>query len=241
MSIFGIGRKKKRKKRQLTEEQKLHKVELKIKKYAGKALLEMAEEDSEIKRRLVAETFDIKLPNPYEEPERKLKALIGDLLIQKIESEPEVARKITDAKIYQVMTAEGLTRDSEEMRNRPSAMNRFTTQMEEVRRLKEVMGIKEPGFLDALTHPEVLKSIFSLIPPILTAISGEKDASNTGEAMVLAQLNGEIKQIPISEFEKLKKEGHAKLVGAEEPPKSGGSTNPGETNSKLGRPGGLTP
>ena len=234
MKIFGIGRKKERKKRQLTDEQKLHKVDLKVKKYAGKALLEMAEKDPEIKRQMVAETFGFKLPDSYGEPQRKLKALIDDLVIRRIEEEPELARKIAEAKVYQVMTAEGLTRDSEEMRNRPSAMNRFTTQMEEVRRLKEVMGIKEPGFLGAFAHPEVLKSIFSLIPAILSSILGGKDTPNTGEATVLVQLNGEMKQITMSEFEKLKKDGRVKLVGAEEPPKSSGSNNPGETHSKLG-------
>jgi hypothetical protein len=234
MNIFKKGKNRKRKKRQSTEEQQYRKAQLKTKIFLEKTAMEMAQQDEALKRQWVAQTFGFTLPDPSEEQERKLRAVIDGLTISQIEQDTEIRRKIANAKIYQVMTAEGLTRDSEEVRNRPSAMSRFTTQMEEVRRLKEVMGIKEPGFLDALTHPEVLKSIFSLIPPILTAISGEKDASNTGEAMVLVQLNGEMKQITMSEFEKLKKEGRVKLAGAEEPTKSGGSNNPGETHSKLG-------
>lgn len=230
MNIFGIGRKKKRKKRQLTEEQKLHKVELKIKKYAGKALLEMAEEDSEIKRRLVAETFDIKLPNPYEEPERKLKALIGDLLIRRIEEEPELARKIAEAKVYQVMRAEGLTPDSEEALNRPSPIRQQITRFKEVNELKKTLGIREPGFFDMFKDPEVIKAVLQLISSVFSG----KGSPNATEEMVLVQINGEVKKIPMSEVERLQKEGRVRLVGAEEPPKSGGSNNPGETHSKLG-------
>ena len=232
MNIFKRGKNRKRKKRQSTEEQQYRKAQLRTKIFLEKTAMEMAQQDESLRRQWVAQTFGFTLPDPSEEQVRKLRAAIYGLVISRIEQDPDTRRKIADAKIYQVMTAEGLTRDSDEIRNRPSAISRLTTDMEEVRRLKEMMGIKEPGILDALTHPEVLKSIISLIPPILTAISGEKDASNTGEAMVLAQYNGEIKLIPASEFEKLKKEGRAKLVGAEEPPKSGGSNNPGETHSK---------
>ena len=148
MSIFGIGRKKKRKKQQSTEEQQYKKAQLKTKIFLEKTAMKMALQDEALKRQWVAQTFGFTLPDPSEEQVRKLRAAIYGLVISQIERDPDTRRRIADAKIYQVMTAEGLTRDSEEMRNRPSDMSRFTTQMEEVRRLKEVMGIKEPGFLD---------------------------------------------------------------------------------------------
>jgi len=220
MKIFGIGRKKKRKKQQSTEEQQYRKAQFKTKIFLEKTVMEMAQQDEALRRQWAAQTFGFTLPDPSQEQERKLRAIIGGLAIREMEESPDIAKKIAGAKIYQVMTAEGLTRDSEEMRNRPSAMNRFTTQMEEFRRLKEVMGIKEPGFSGAFAHPEVLKSIFSLIPAILSSILGGKDTPNTGEATVLVQLNGEMKQITMSEFEKLKKDGRVKLAGAEEPPRS---------------------
>lgn len=222
MNFFKKRIKKKRKRQRSTEEQKLDKAKLRRERYIEDALVEMAEQNPALKRQLVADTFGFKLPDPAEERKRELKAVIDDLVIRRIGDEPELARKIADAKLHQIMSEEGITTGSEEGSNRPSPMRQLITRAKEIAELKELMGIKEPGFWDAVSKPEVLKGIFSLIPPIVSLISGGKDISNTGEETVSVQINGEMKQITMSEFEKLKKDGRIKLVGAEEPPKSDG-------------------
>jgi len=214
MNFFGMGRKKKRKKRQLTDEQKFRKSDLKIKRYAEKALVELADKDPEIKRQLVCETYGIKLPDPYKEPERKLKALMDDLVVQRIENEPEVARKIADAKIYQIMRTEGLTPDSEEAMSRPSSIRLHIDRFKEINVLKEVMGIKKPGFLEKLINPEVVIGVLSLI----ASVFGGKESLPATEEKVLVQINNEMKIISMSEFKRLQSEGRVQKTGEEESP-----------------------
>ena len=250
MRILGKRKTKKRKKRQSTEEQRYRSAELRRKRYMEDALVEMAEKDPALKRQLVAQTFGYTLPDPAEEQLRELRAVantldlqrirndreladvVNTLAVQRIKDDPELADKVANAKIYQMMKAEGLTLDEEEGRDRPSSISQYITRVEEINRFKEVMGIRKPGLLDAFTHPEVVKAILSFV----ASVWGGKDASNTGETTLLVQLNGETQRISMSEFERLLIEGRLRLVEAEEPPKSSGSNSSDETQPELGVP-----
>ena len=211
MGFFGITRKKKEKKRQPAGERRLRQAELFRKTYVEKELVKMAQEDLAFKRQLICQTFKITLPDPAEGERLRLLAVINQEVIKRIEENPGLAERMADAKIFKTMREEGMTRDGE----RPSAMRQNIEIAKEVNELKELMGIKDPGILDALMKPEVLVSIIPMISGIISAIIGRKESSNSEETVVWVQQNGEEKRMTMAEFKQLKGEGRDKLPGEE--------------------------
>lgn len=195
-----IFKKKKRKKRKSTQQQKLDRIELRQRKYLEKALEEMTEKDPELKRLIVAKTFNITLPDPSIGQRQEVDALINDLVIREIQQDPELRQKMVSGRIFQFMQSAGLAPSNEELRNRPTPMQQMINALDEFNKLKEAAGVKEPGFFRSLLTPEFITAAFQTIRELLP---GTKPPVNAKDTIILVQ-NGEEREITRTEYEHLR-------------------------------------
>lgn len=225
-------RKKRNKKRLLTAEESARKMELKMKRRAYKYALELAESDPEIRRRMAAQVFGFELPDPAEKSREELLANIDQHAIKRINDNPELQRQITDRRIEQVMKSTGLIADGEEWRKKPPSLDDIIEEFEKFNHLKEVLGIKEPGLLDALMSPELIKAIL----PILNQLISSKQPPPSNKILVWARGDETDKLFPLEELESLLEEGKAKplySIDSEKPDNisKGNDTTPESGNS----------
>jgi hypothetical protein len=205
LRIFrNIFKKKKRKKRKSTQQQKLDRIELRQRKYLEKVFEEMTEKDPELKRLIIAKTFNITLPDPSIGQRQEVDALINDLVIKEIQQDSELRKEMVSGRIFQFKQNVGLAPSNEELRNRPTPMQQMINSLEEFNRLKEAAGVKEPGFFRSLVTPELITAVFQTIRELLP---GTKPPANIKDTIILVQ-NGEEREITRTEYERLKWELH---------------------------------
>lgn len=201
--------KKHTEKRQPTAEDKRRNAEHKFKRFISEAAVELADRDPETKRQMVAQTFGFALPDPAERKRRELVALIDKLAMQRILDDPELARRITDARISQIAEELGLKAKGEEWREKPHSITELIGQAREVNELKEVLGIKKPGLLESILQPEVIAAILSAIPALLS----NKQPRVRNREIVLLQENGEERLMTEAEYQALIAQSQIKSLG----------------------------
>lgn len=198
--------KKRTEKRQPTAEESSRNAEHRMKRYLSKSAIEIAENDPETRRIMMAQAFGFKFEDPVEKSRGKLIALIDELAIQRIKDDPELARTITDRRIRQVMESLGLIADGEEWQKKPLSLDEMIEEFEKVNHLKEVLGIKEPGFFDALMDPKVITSVLSMISQVM----GGKQPPAANGMLVMVQIDGKDKLVTMEEFKRRQAEGKVK-------------------------------
>jgi hypothetical protein len=201
-NIFRIFKKKRKKKRKSTLQQKLDRMEVKRRKYLESVFEEMTSKDPELKRLVIAKTFGFDLPDPSVGQRQEFDALINDLALQEIKRDPDLAQKIVSAKIFQTMQGAGLAPSNEELRNRPTPMQKMTKDFEELQKIREALGIKEPGLLEKILNSDVVASVL----PIVVQMLLKGNASGNQEGRVVQVKKGEEKKIPLSEYNRTRNE-----------------------------------
>ena len=131
-------KKKRNEKRRPTDEEMSRAEDAKLKRYITKSALQWAERDPDVKRQMVAQTFGYKLPDQAEKRRQELVAYIDEIAIRRINEDPELARRITDARIRQVMEEMGLKFEGEEWRKKPLSTKELIEKFKEIRRINRM-------------------------------------------------------------------------------------------------------
>lgn len=234
--------KKRNEKPQPTAEEKSRKEEHRLKRFLSKSAIELADSDPETKRQMVAQTFGYQIPSPAERSEGKLIAHIDDLAIKKLSEEPELRRKVTDARIRQVMEKHGLIAEGEELRRKPPSIKGLIEEAEEINELKAVMGIKEPGILTALMDPAVINSFLTLLSGFIAPRQTKADNG----VLVSVRVDGKNRIVTQEELKQLPAQGHVEYLGEVEvtelnnQSKGNDETSESETSDKAGGGDGKT-
>lgn len=192
-------KKKRIEKRRPTDEEMSRAADTKLKRYITRSALEWADRDPEIKRQMVAQTFGYKLPDQAEKKQRELIAYIDELAIQKLKEDHKLAQIVVDARLRQVTEEMGLEIEGEEWRRKPLSVDDYIERAKKFKELKEVMGVKEPGFVDAFTDPKVIVAALQLISELV----GNKQVSPTNNVVLVSE-DGEEKEMTRQEYEQLK-------------------------------------
>ncbi|MFC1985431.1 hypothetical protein ACFLWC_00380 [Chloroflexota bacterium] len=199
-------KKKRPEKKQLTDEEKSRAADAKLKRFIAKSALELADRNPEVKRQMVSQTFNYKLPDEAEKSQQELVAHIDRLAIKMLEEDPKFARVVAEARIRQVTEDMGLQIEGEEWRRKPRTIDDEIEFARKIKQLKEVLGIKEPGILDAFKDPKVIVSALQVASELL----GKKMAPTSESVVISVSPNGEERIMTPEDYEKLKAQGHVK-------------------------------
>lgn len=227
--------KKRTEKRQPSAEEGSRNADYRLKRFISKSAIELAESDPEVKRQMVAQTFGYKFPDPAEKNERELLAYINEITLRRIKEDPELARRITDARILQVTEKLGLKIAGEERRKKPLTTKELIEKFQEISELKEVLGVRESRWFDAFLDPKVIASVLSMINGIMDA----RQAPVTNGESLVVRIDGKEKIVTPKEFEKLlaphsdQKPSDAKTEFPINPDKGNDTISESETSDKA--------
>lgn len=206
-------KKKRPEKRPSTDEERSRAADAKLKRYITKSALDWAEKEPEVRRQMVAQTLGYKIPDEVEKSRRELINSINELAIKKLKENPKLAQAVAEARIRQVTEEMGLQIEGEEWRRRPLTIDDHIERAKKFGELKEVLGVKERGFWDAITDPQVIVGILSLANDLITAWK----SSSTQKALVPVKVDGIDRLVTQEELEQLKAKGKIKYIGSIEP------------------------
>jgi len=206
-------KKKRSEKRQLTDEEISRAADAKLKRFITRSAVEWADRDPEVKRQMVAQTFGYKLPDQAEKRQRELIAYIDELAIQRLKEDDGLARAVVEARIRQVTEEMGLEIEGGEWRRKPLSLDDHIERAKKFKELKEVLGVKEPGFWDAFTDPNVLVGLINSISDLVTA----QKSSSAQEGLVPVRVDGIDRLVTREELEQLTSKGKIKYIGSMEP------------------------
>jgi len=175
----------------------------KLKRYITKSALEWADREPEIRRQMVAQTFGYKFPDEADKMQRELIAHIDKLAIQRLKDDSKLAGIVADARIRQATEEMGLQIEGEEWRRKPLSLDDYIERAKKFKELKEVMGVKEPGFVDAFTDPKVIVAAIQLISELV----GNKQVPPANNVVLVSE-DGEEREITRQEYEQLKAGGN---------------------------------
>ena len=228
-------KKKRNEKRRPTDEEMSRADDVKLKRYITKSALQWAERDPEVKHQMVAQTFGYKLPDQAEKRRQELVAYIDEIAIQRLKEDPKLARIVVDARLRQVTEEMGLQIEGEEWRRKPLTMDDLIVQFKKFNEIKELVGIKKPGFWNDITDPQVITSFLAMIREVF--MKEQPPAENRG--IVLVQENGEERLITEEEYRELKAQaqskslGNVELTASNSRPEGNAATSESETSNKA--------
>lgn len=227
MRIFGFGKKRVKKgKRQPNAEQMSNIAEHKRRRYITDSFIEMANQDPEWRRQMVAEAYSLKLPtkDPAAEQQKELEALISDLAMKQLRENPELARQIVDARISQLVNQGDLATNGDGEEYRPdSGIGQVLGEIEDLEELKSRLGGgKSSAFADVFKDPQVITSLISTLQSFIKGVSPQ-----AMETKIMVQVDGQSKTVTELEFQRLQMEGRVKPIAAIETtkPDQGPSTD----------------
>lgn len=172
MRLFRFGKKRTKKvKRQPTAEQMSDIAEYKRKRYIADSFIDMANQDPEWRRQMVAEAYNLKLPtkDPTAEQQKELEALISNLVIKQLRENPELARQIVDTRIAQ-LTSQGdlVTHGHDEDYHPDTALGQVLAELQDLEELKSMLGAdKSPAFTDVFKDPQVIIHLISTFQSLI--------------------------------------------------------------------------
>jgi len=224
-----MKKKQRPEKRRPTDEEMSRAADAKLKRYIAKSAIEWADKEPEVRRQMVAQTFGYKLPDPAEKRHRELIAYVDELAIERLKEDDGFARAVVEARIRKITEEMGLRIEGGKWQRKPPSIDDFIEQFKKIKELKEVLGVKEPGFWSSLMDPEVIASLLALIREVFT----EKQPPAQDQVFVMVQVDGINRLITMEEFEKIKGKGPVKYIGGEEPSEP---DNEGKGNAPTSEP-----
>lgn len=230
------------KRKPLTDEEKSRTADLRLRRLISRSAIELVSKDPDAQRQVVAQTYGYHLPDEVEKSERRIVTLIDDLAIKMLKEDHKLARKMAEARLRRLTEKMGLKIEDEEWLRKPKFLDDMIEDVNKYKSLKEAFGVKEPGFLNAITDPKVIIAALQLISELV----GNKQASPANNVVLVTE-DGEEKEITRQEYEQLKaggNTGNLKDIEKGEPigPGSGSDTTPepgtsDETKEKNGTTG----
>lgn len=127
-------------KRQPTAEEKARNFDNRLKSYAVKSAISMAEEDLSVKKQVLAQILGIKFLDEDEIWRKKLLATIDEAAVKKINENPDYASNIADRRIRQLMQEWGLIAEGEEWPKRRPTLDDMLENFKKVKELEEIVG-----------------------------------------------------------------------------------------------------
>ncbi len=189
---------KKGKREQPTVEELIRKEDLKFKRLATKLATELVKKDEDVGRQMASKVFGFEIPDQEETSRSRLLSVLEEKAIHKLDEDPALADRVTDAYIRKTIGDLGLVVEGGELRKKPSFQDEIRL-AREVKELKEAMGIKDHGILDVFMNPGVIIAFLVLLSVFLEhrrpAISGSKNGSVNEDGQVGKVLEGLIKLI----------------------------------------------
>lgn len=233
MRIFGIGKRRgRRAKRQPTAEQMAKNAEMKRRRFVAESYIAMAHDDPEWKHQMIAQEYNLRIPekDPAVEQRRQLDELISSLAMEKIKENPELASRIVDARITQLMSEEGFMARGEDEEHYPgTALRQVLEEIEDLEELKSRLGAgKGAAWADLFKDQQFFTN---LLPFLQAIISG--GLPQILEPTVTALIDGQPRMVTKSEYERLKREGRVKPIAVVASPKAGKEPDVGENISEL--------
>lgn len=219
MRFFGIGRKRtKRVKRQPNAEQMSRNAELKRKRFVAESFIDMAKQDPEWRRQMVAEEYKLKLPSkdPAAEQRKEIEALLSGLVVKELKENPELAKKVVDTRIAQLTNPDNFLEYADGEPSYPgNTIGQVLEEIEDLEELKTRLGSgKGSAWIDAFKDPEVIASLLSSLQSILRGSTPQ-----AAEPVVMVQVDGVPTTVTQSQLQKLQQEGRVRPVTAIESPK----------------------
>lgn len=220
MRFLGIGRKRtKRVKRQPNAEQMSRNAELKRKRFVAESFIDMAKQDPEWRRQMVAEEYKLKLPSkdPAAEQRKEIEALLSGLVVKELKENPELAKRVVDTRIAQLTNPENFLEYADGEPDYPgNTIGQVLEEIEDLEELKTRLGSgKGSAWVDIFKDPQVITSLLSTFHSILRG-----SASQVTEPVVMVQVDGQPRTVTQSEFQRLQMEGRVKPIATIELPKS---------------------
>jgi len=226
------GKKRKKKRRQpSTAERRSRNAEFKRKQFLSEAFIDMMKESPELKRQIIAQEFNLKLPRSDLELDDELRAKIYQKTIKSLDDKPELADRIVNSNIRNMMLKEGLVTEKEAEYFSSSPLERDLATIDAYNKLKEAFGGgRGSGLLDFLKNKDVVLGIISLA----NSIWAGKSVDNSQEIFV-AMVDGVMREMTRSEYEQFKEEGRVQSLSSSDLPVLG-SKEQGEdvTNKNRG-------
>lgn len=199
-------RKKRRERRCLTAEESSRAETAKLKRYATKSLIQLAEDNFSFRRQMAAEVFGFKIPDEAETARAELIACMYEKTRQRLEEDPEFVRKVTEANIRNLAVEMGLNVD--EWERKPLTWDDYIESAKKYKELKTVMGVKDPGFLDIFKDPKVIVVLITLAGEILSAMR----SPGAKAGLVLVKVDGVDRLVTREDYERLKTGGNVKHI-----------------------------
>ena len=208
-----MKKKQRPEKRRQTDEELSRAADAKLKRYIAKAALEWAEKEPEVRRQMVAQTFGYNIPDETEKRYSELVAYIDKLAIERLKEDDALVRTVVEARIRQVTEKMGLRIEGEKGRRKPLSIDDYIEQVKKVKELKEALGVKEPGLLSSLLHPDVITAVLGVIRELFV----EKQPPAEDKVLVMVQKDEINKLITMEEFAKMTGKKPVIYIGGEEP------------------------
>lgn len=235
--------KRKRNEKPLTDEEKSRAADLRLRRLISRSATELISKDPDAQRQAVVQIYGYHLPDEVEKSEKEILVYINERTLMRLKENNEFTRTVVEANIRKITEKMGLKIEEEERRKKPPSIDDYIERAKKFKELKEVMGVKEPGWLSGFADPKVITALFQLISEFV----GNKQAP-PNENVVLVSEDGEEREITRQEYEQLKaggNTGNPKDMEGGEPigPGSGSDTIPepetsDETKEKDGATGG---
>lgn len=200
-------------KRRPTAEEMSRAADAKLQRYIAKAALEWAEREPEVRRQMIAKTFGYNIPDETEKRFSELVAYIDKLAIERLKEDDALVRTVVEARIRQVTERIGLHIEGREGRRKPLSIDDYIEQVRKIRELKEALGVKEPGLLSSLLHPDVIATVLGIIREVFI----EKQPAAEDKVLVMVQEDGINRLITLEEYSQITGKEPVLYIGGEEP------------------------
>ena len=217
--LFVKKKKKSRSRRQVPLEEKQR-------RKADKLFLDRIKEDPKLADLYIQGFLGITIPkpDPVEEAETKLKIAIIDRVIKAIKENPEIARRISVAKIEEIAGIRVDQKDEEEYDSKGysrSSLGRLLRSLHEHEEIKELLGIGHShGFL-GMNPQTIAQLILSSLQAAGLArgiegvkqVTGETNTNSLSPSPTyVAMVDGQEKELTEAQYKALLKEGKVKPV-----------------------------
>ena len=208
-----------------SESDRIAGIERKRKKFVSDRVLEMAKNNPEVERLLIAKDLgiDIEPNNPEAEAQRKIREHITTQALEKIKTDPELSKQFAETQIGRILGIE-LDDTGEPVERSPgyygNPIEEAIDNIEALETLKERLGGKSTGGMSSWLNPDTVNQVLGLLTIMMSKGQGISSIDNnsmnkSSDPDVLVNLDGKPERIPQSQYLKLAKSGRITPIGAQ--------------------------
>jgi len=202
--------------RKLTPEQVKEKSEAKRLQYMSDEYIALAKKDPKLRRQMIAQAFELKLPeepNEIEIKQKEIKTKIVEKALEQIERNPELLERFTEKQIEQII-GEAPSKEGEEYSS-GSAIGQVLEELDNYEELKSRFGGKS-GPLGGLINAELLTELAKQTPTILAILQGKQLPPSPTTYVV--EVNGQLRETDAEGYKQLLEQRELKRLEAGKKP-----------------------